>query len=91
MASEKFVHALFLDGFLVFYHAHTIADLVELVEFSQTIAGHVWALVAEAELLADFSWAVTFDKRTFFISDSAAAAVGNGAFFGWDATAVGEV
>jgi hypothetical protein len=55
------------------------------------LAGHVGALIAEAQLLANFAGAIAFDKSAVFVSSAAAAAVGNYAFLGWNATAVGEV
>jgi hypothetical protein len=42
-------------------------------------------------LLTNFAGAVPLDKRAVFVSNAATAAMGYYAFFGWNATAVGEV
>ena len=55
------------------------------------LAGHVWALIAEAEFAADFVGAVPFNERAVLISDAAAATVGYLAFLFRYAVAVGEV
>jgi hypothetical protein len=91
LAFEEFVHALVFDGFLVFYHAHTVSYLVEFVDFCEVFTGHVWALITEAELAADFVGTVPFDERTVFVSDTAAAAMGYLAFLGWNSAAIGKV
>ena len=76
---------------MVFYHAHPIASLVKLVKFSQLRAGHIGALMAEAELAADFAGAVAFDESAVFVSNAAAATMGHHTFLSWNATAVGKV
>jgi hypothetical protein len=91
LAFKELLHALITYGFLVFYHAHPVASLVKLVKFNQPLAGHIGALMTEAELPADLSGAVAFDKRAVFVSNSATATMGYYAFFSWNAMAVGEI